>query len=112
MIFESLDFLYVPAPDIESSIHYYTEVLGGRLVWKIHAFGVWVACIKLSENNGKPYVLLADHISKKDLMLIYRVLDLEATASRLDLKDGKKKKELKFLQGLAASFETLQIMLL
>src|SRR5215211_3284302 len=70
MIFESLDFLYVPAPDIESSIYYYTEVLGGRLIWKIHAFGVWVACIKLSENNEKPHVLLADHISKKDVKKI------------------------------------------
>jgi hypothetical protein len=30
----------------------------------------------------------------------------------LDPKDGKKKKGLKFLPGLAASFETLQIMLL
>lgn len=47
MMFKSLDFLYVPAPDIESSVQYYTQVLGGELLWKIHAYGVWVACIEL-----------------------------------------------------------------
>jgi hypothetical protein len=39
-MFEFLDFLYVPAPDIESSIHYYTKVLKGELLWKTHAYGV------------------------------------------------------------------------
>ena len=29
-MFDSLDFIYVPAPDIESSIHYYTKVLKGE----------------------------------------------------------------------------------
>jgi len=42
-IFESLDFLYVPASDIGSSINYYKNILGGKLLWKIHAYGVWVA---------------------------------------------------------------------
>ena len=82
MLFESLDFLYVPAPDIESSVRYYTEVLGSQLLWKIHAFGVWVACIKLSENE-KPYVLLADHIKMKDVMLIYQVANLELATMEL-----------------------------
>lgn len=48
-MFKSLDFLYVPAPDIESSVKYYVDVLGGQLLWKIHAYGVWVACIALSK---------------------------------------------------------------
>ena len=104
MIFESLDFLYVPAPDIESSIYYYTEVLGGRLVWKIHAFGVWVACIKLSGNNEKPHVLLADHISKKDVMLIYRVSNLEVTASRLRSKGWKEEKRIEIPPGPCCVF--------
>ena len=71
-MFKSLDFLYVPAPDIESSVQYYTQVLGGELLWKIHAYGVWVACIELSKAD-KQYVLLADHIHKNDVMLIYQV---------------------------------------
>jgi hypothetical protein len=71
-MFKSLDFLYVPAPDIEASVKYYTQVLGGELLWKIHAYGVWVACIGLSKIE-QPYILLADHIQKNDVMLIYQV---------------------------------------
>ncbi len=74
MVFESLDFLYVPAPNIQESISYYINILGGKLLWKIHAYGVWVACIKLS--NKEPYILLADHIEKKDVILIYQVNSL------------------------------------
>ena len=32
-LFKSLDFLYVPASDIEDSVHYYTRVLDGNLLW-------------------------------------------------------------------------------
>ena len=97
-MFESLDFLYVPAPEIESSIRYYTEVLGSQLLWKIHAFGVWVACIKLSENE-RPYVLLADHINKKDIMLIYRVENLELTARKLRSKGWKEENRIEIPPG-------------
>jgi hypothetical protein len=98
MMFESLDFLYIPAPEIESSIRYYTEVLGSQLLWKIHAFGVWVACIKLSENE-RPYVLLADHINKKDVMLIYRVENLELTARKLRSKGWKEENRIEIPPG-------------
>lgn len=37
---KSLDFLYVPAPAIDASVKYYTQGLGGELLWKIHAYGV------------------------------------------------------------------------
>ena len=71
ILFESLDFLYVPAPDIEAAIGYYTGVLGSKLLWKIHAFGVWVACIQVSDSG--PLLLLADHIKKNDMIMIYLV---------------------------------------
>jgi hypothetical protein len=64
-IFESLDFLYVPAPGIYYSINYYQNILGGKLLWKINAYGVWVACIVLT--SSKSYVLLASHFQKKAL---------------------------------------------
>lgn len=54
-MFESLDFVYIPAPDIESSVDYYKNILGGELLWKIHAYGVWVACIVLSEEKLTSY---------------------------------------------------------
>jgi hypothetical protein len=103
IMFESLDFLYVPAPDIESSIHYYTEVLGSQLLWKIHAFGVWVACIKLSKNE-RPYVLLADHIKEKDLMLIYRVANLEFVTTELKSKGWKEENRIEIPPGPCSVF--------
>ena len=54
-MFESLDFVYLPAPDFESSVDYYKNTLGGKLSWKIHAYGVWVACIVLSEEELTSY---------------------------------------------------------
>jgi hypothetical protein len=102
-MFESLDFLYVPAPDIESSVRYYTSVLGGRLVWKIHAYGVWVACIILS-NNEKPYVLLADHIQKKDVMLIYRVASLDNASAELRSKGWHEENRIEIPPGPCSTF--------
>jgi hypothetical protein len=80
-MFLSLDYLYVPAQEIEASIRYYTEQLSGKLVWKIHAFGAWVAAIRLSQSG--PMVLLADHLHGETPILIYRVADLESTVAAL-----------------------------
>ena len=97
MMFESLDFLYVPATSIRESIKYYTKVLDGELLWKIHAYGVWVACIKLSDKE--PYILLADHIEKKDMMLSYRVNNLDKAASELRLRGWREEKSLEIPNG-------------
>ena len=80
-MFLSLDFLYVPARDFEASVRYYTEQLGGELVWKIHAFGAWVAAVRLSPTG--PLVLLADHLHGESPILIYRVQNLEAAMAAL-----------------------------
>ena len=102
MIFESLDFLYVPAPNIQESITYYTKVLDGELLWKIHAYGVWVACVKLSDKE--PYILLANHIERKDLMLIYRVNNLDKATSVLRARGWKEEKILEIPNGPCLTF--------
>lgn len=101
-MFESLDFLYVPAPDIESSVKYYTEVLAGKLLWKIHAYGVWVACVQLTKTE--PYILLADHIEKKDVMLIYRVANLDDAAKTLRSRGWKQLNQLEIPPGPCCTF--------
>ena len=93
-MFESLDFVYLPAPDIESSVDYYKNTLGGKLSWKIHAYGVWVACIVLSEEE--PYILLANHLEKNDI-----VPDLQCQQSRKNcfptsLKGMGRRKEIRY----------------
>jgi hypothetical protein len=103
MMFKSLDFLYIPAPDIESSVHYYTQVLGGELLWKIHAYGVWVACIRLSEAD-KPYVLLADHIHRNDVMLVYQVENLDNVVKQLELKGWKEENRIEIPPGPCCTF--------
>jgi len=80
-MFESLDFLYVPATEIEISIRYYCDVLGGKLRWKIHAFDAWVACVQLS-GEGPP-VLLADHKHTTGPQLVYRVADFNGAQKEL-----------------------------
>jgi hypothetical protein len=101
-MFESLDFLYVPAPNIHESIRYYTKVLDGELLWKIHAYGVWVACIRRS--SKEPYILLADHIGRKDLMLIYRVNNLHEAASELRGRGRREEKSLEIPNGPCLTF--------
>jgi hypothetical protein len=40
-LFESLDYLYVRAPDFEAAVRFYTATIGGELRWRIHDGGVW-----------------------------------------------------------------------
>jgi hypothetical protein len=101
-MFESLDFLYVPAPNIQESIGYYTTVLDGELLWKIHAYGAWVACVKISDKE--PYILLADHIEKKDLMLIYRVSNLDKVSSELRSRGWREERRLEIPNGPCCPF--------
>jgi hypothetical protein len=98
---ESLDFLYIPAPDVESSVQYYTVTLGGQLLWKIHAYGVWVVCIKFAR---RPYVLLADHIERKDVMQIYRVKSLNDAASQLRRRGWKEENRIEIPPGPCYTF--------
>ena len=83
-MFCSLDYLYVPARDIESSVRYYTDQLRGELIWKIHACNAWVAAVRLSPTG--PLVLLADHLDGDTPILIYRVEQLETSAAGLRLR--------------------------
>jgi predicted enzyme related to lactoylglutathione lyase len=76
-MFKSLDYLYVPAQDIELSIAYYTEQLGGKLLWKVHAFETWVAAIQLADRS--PQVLLAAHLKGTAPLPIYQVEQIDET---------------------------------
>jgi hypothetical protein len=82
-MFKSLDYLYVPAKDIELSIAYYTEQLGGKLLWKVHAFETWVAAIQLAVGNQSPQVLLAAHLAGTAPLPIYRVEQIDESISAL-----------------------------
>ena len=86
-MFLSLDYLYVPTSDIETAVRFYTEQLGGELVWKIHAFDTWVAAVRLSASG--PLALLAAHLQENTPILIYRVEHLENTVAALHARGWK-----------------------
>ena len=79
--FESLDYIYVPAPDFEAAVQFYTLTIGGALRWRIHDGGVWVAAVKLA--GAGPTVLLASHLEPHQTILIYRVRSLADVRRRL-----------------------------
>src|SRR5262249_20822971 len=69
-ILESLDYIYVPAPDVDPAERFYTTLLGGSLRWRIRDGGVTVAAVQLSA--GSPLILLASHLAPKATLLICR----------------------------------------
>jgi catechol 2,3-dioxygenase-like lactoylglutathione lyase family enzyme len=81
-LLQRLDFLYMPSRDVEADLAFYTEVLGGDVVFAIEAFGARVARIALGEDG--PALLLADHLDGEAPLLVHRVADLDAALAELE----------------------------
>jgi catechol 2,3-dioxygenase-like lactoylglutathione lyase family enzyme len=79
--FEQLDFLYMPSRDVALDLAFYTEVLGAEVVFAIEAFDTRVAELRVAD--GAPRLLLAEHLEGEAPVLVYRVLDLDATLAEL-----------------------------
>lgn len=71
MMFQSLDFVYVPTADVDGTADDYVSDLDARVRWKVRGMGTAVACLDLSDEG--PAVLLAGHLSGPTPILIYRV---------------------------------------
>jgi hypothetical protein len=80
--FESLDYLYLPAPDIEAGILFYTETLGGELLWRIRDGDTWVAAVRLAPEA--PLVVLANHLEPGKALLVYRARSIVETRRALE----------------------------
>ena len=100
--FEQLDYVYMPSRDVAADVTYFTEVLGGALVFAIDGMGTRVAMVKLSESS--PAMLLADHVEGDVPILVYRVADLRAAMATLKERGWKKARTLELPMGSAASF--------
>ena len=61
-----------------------------------------VACVKLSDKE--PNILLANHIERKDLMLIYRVSSLDKAPYELRASGWKEEKSLEIPNGPCLTF--------
>jgi hypothetical protein len=103
MVFEGLDYVYIPSRDVAADMAYFTDVLGGRLVFAIEAMGTRVAMIALTEEP--PRLLLADHLEGDVPILVYRVASLAEAVGDLELRGWKQGKTLEIPQGPVSSFE-------
>jgi hypothetical protein len=102
--FERLDFLYVPSRDVAADLGYFTEVLGGQVVFAIQAMGTRVAAVRLTEQP--PLVLLADHLEGERPILVYRVPDLGAAMADLEARGWQRQHALEIPHGPCCSFQT------
>jgi hypothetical protein len=101
--FEQLDFLYVPSRDVAGDLAFFSEVLGGRVVFAIDSMGTRVAAVRLTE--GPPLVLLTDHLEGDRATLVYRVADLEAALTELDGRGWRREHTFEIPHGPICSFQ-------
>ncbi len=101
-MFESLDYVYMPSKDVAQDVTYFTDVLGGRLIFAIEGMGTRVAMVELTDSP--PRLLLADHVSGDRPILVYRVADLAAAATELGARGWDEGHGLEIPQGPVRSF--------
>jgi catechol 2,3-dioxygenase-like lactoylglutathione lyase family enzyme len=102
-VFESLDFVYTPAADVDATSRFYVDVLGAELLWKVRAMGTTVAALRLSADG--PQILLAGHLADDHPVLVYRVADYAAATAALR-SSGVALEELEIPHGPCAAFRT------
>jgi hypothetical protein len=100
--FASLDFVYTPSRDVAGDAKYFTEVLGGRLLFAVEGMGARGALIDLT--GQKPYVLLIDHLDGERPVLVYRVEDLGASLARLERRGWTRREVFEIPHGPCCSF--------
>jgi hypothetical protein len=101
-MFESLDYVYMPSRDVAADVTWFTDVLGGRLLFAIEGMGTRVAMMELT--SGPPRILLAGHLEGEVPILVYRVEDLEAAVRELQSRGWKRGFALEIPQGPVHSF--------
>jgi hypothetical protein len=103
-VFEQLDYVYTPSRDVAADVRYYTDVLGGRLVFAIDAMGTRVAMVELTDLP--PHILIAGHLEGDQPILVYRVADLDGAIRDLEARGWQRGHTLEIPQGPVCSFTT------
>lgn len=101
-MFEQLDYVYMPSHDVAADVAYFTDVLGGRLIFAIDGMGTRVAMIALTEDP--PRILLAGHLDGDRPVLVYRVADLPTATTELESRGWMQGHTLEIPQGPVCSF--------
>jgi hypothetical protein len=101
--FQRLDFLYVPSRDVAGDLAFFSDVLGGRVVFAIDSMGTRVAAVRLTEEP--PLVLLTDHLEGDRPILVYRVPDLETALTQLEGRGWRREHTFEIPHGPICSFQ-------
>jgi hypothetical protein len=101
--FQRLDFLYVPSRDVAGDLAFFSEVLGGGVVFAIDSMGTRVAAVRLTEDP--PLVLLTDHLEGDRPILVYRVPDLETALTQLEGRGLRREHTFEIPHGPICSFQ-------
>lgn len=101
-MFERLDYIYTPSHDVAADVAYFTETLGGRLIFAIDGMGTRVALVELTD--GPPHIVLAGHLEGDRPILVYRVADLDAATRELQARGAELGHALEIPQGPVRSF--------
>ena len=104
MTFLSLDFVYMPSRDVAEDMAYFTDVLGGRLIFAVEGMGTRVAMIELTD--GPPRVLLAGHLEGDQPVLVYRVADLKLAMRELAARGWQPESTFEIPHGPVCPFRT------
>ena len=102
LLFESLDYLYVPTADVDAAARRYVDELGAELVFKVRGMGTTVACVRVAATG--PAILLSGHLDGEVPILVYRVRDYADTLERLRESGITEVHELEIPHGPCASF--------
>lgn len=82
---QGLEFIYMPTTDAARDLAFYRDVLEAEIVFAIEAFGTRVARVELGD--GRPALLLAEHLEGEAPVLVVRVDDLEGAVAELDVEE-------------------------
>jgi hypothetical protein len=104
MTFQSLDFVYMPSSDVAADMTFFTDVLGGRLIFAVEGMGTRVAMVALTE--APPRVLLAGHLEGDQPVLVYRVADLEQAMQELAARGWQRESTFEIPHGPVCPFRT------
>jgi len=100
--FESLDFVYTPSVDVARDMASFERVLGARIVFAIEDGATRVAALELSADG--PLLLLTDHLTGDQPVLVYRVADLLETIAALEDRGWQRGRSLEIPHGPCMSF--------
>ena len=104
MIFEQLDFIYMPSGDVSEDLRYFTDVLGARVVFAVEGMGTRVAMLELADQA--PRILLAGHLEGERPVLVYRVADLARAMRELEARGWQRGHRLEIPHGPVCTFAT------